>query len=67
MKTQFIDASGEDFFKKETNNNVLTDDHIKRIMEIFDRKTVWSMSQHQVITRRLPETTISLSQQLCRS
>ncbi len=37
--TQFIDASGEDFFKKETNNNVLTDDHIKHIMEVFDGKT----------------------------
>lgn len=37
-KTQFIDASGEDFFKKVTNNNVLTNKHIERIMEIFDRK-----------------------------
>lgn len=37
-RTQFIDASGEDFFKKETNNNVLTDKHIERIMEIFDSK-----------------------------
>ncbi|QEN03376.1 type I restriction-modification system subunit M [Thiospirochaeta perfilievii] len=37
-KTQFIDASGEEFFKKETNNNVLTDDHIKGIMTIFDNK-----------------------------
>ena len=37
-KTQFIDASGEDFFKKVTNNNILEDKHIKRIMEIFDRK-----------------------------
>ncbi len=37
-KTQFIDASGEDFFKKVTNNNVLTDKHIERIMEIFDNK-----------------------------
>ena len=37
-KTQFIDASGEDFFKKVTNNNVMTDDHIEKIMEIFDRK-----------------------------
>ena len=36
--TQFIDASGEDFFKKETNNNVMTDDHIKHIMEVFDSK-----------------------------
>ena len=37
-KTQFIDASGEDFFKKVTNNNVLTDDHIEKIMEMFDSK-----------------------------
>jgi len=35
-KTQFIDASG--LFKKETNNNTLTDEHIARIMEIFDNK-----------------------------
>ena len=37
-KTQFIDASGDDFFKKATNNNVLTDDHIATIMAIFDKK-----------------------------
>lgn len=37
-KTQFIDASGEDFFKKVTNNNLLEDKHIERIMEIFDGK-----------------------------
>lgn len=37
-KTQFIDASGEDFFKKETNNNILTDEHIEKILELFDRK-----------------------------
>ncbi len=36
-KTQFIDASG--LFKKETNNNTLTDDHIARIMEAFDTKS----------------------------
>ena len=35
---QFIDASGEDFFRKETNNNVMDDDHIARIMEMFDGK-----------------------------
>lgn len=33
---QFIDASS--LFKKETNNNVLTDAHIKQIMQAFDRK-----------------------------
>ncbi len=37
-KTQFIDASGKNFFKKETNNNVLTDKNIKNIMEMFDSK-----------------------------
>lgn len=37
-KTQFIDASGEDFFDKVTNNNEMTDHHIERIMEIFDQK-----------------------------
>lgn len=33
---QFIDASG--LFKKETNNNILTDDHIADIMRVFDSK-----------------------------
>jgi type I restriction enzyme M protein len=37
-KTQFIDVSGEDFFKKVTNNNVLTDKHIEKIMKLFDSK-----------------------------
>lgn len=36
--TQFIDASGEDFFKRVTNNNMMTDDHIEKIMEMFDSK-----------------------------
>ncbi|MCB1605312.1 MAG: N-6 DNA methylase, partial [Xanthomonadales bacterium] len=34
--TQFIDASG--LFKKETNNNTLTDGHIEQIMAVFDSK-----------------------------
>jgi len=34
--TQFIDAS--ELFKKETNNNILTDDHIAQIMTVFDTK-----------------------------
>ncbi|WP_027377934.1 type I restriction-modification system subunit M [Kaistella palustris] len=37
-KTQFIDASGESFYKKVTNNNILEDHHIDTIMEIFDAK-----------------------------
>jgi type I restriction enzyme M protein len=35
-KTQFIDASA--LFKKETNNNTLTKEHITQIMEVFDSK-----------------------------
>ena len=34
--TQFIDASG--LFKKETNNNMLIDDHIEQVMKVFDSK-----------------------------
>ena len=37
-KTQFIDASGEDFYKKETNNNILENKHIEEIMRLFDSK-----------------------------
>lgn len=37
-KTQFIDASGEDFFKKETNTNVLTPEHIGELVKLFDTK-----------------------------
>jgi type I restriction enzyme M protein len=34
--TQFIDASG--LFKKETNNNTLTNEHIENIMKVFASK-----------------------------
>ena len=34
--TQFIDASS--LFKKETNNNILTDAHIDEIMRVFENK-----------------------------
>jgi type I restriction enzyme M protein len=34
--TQFIDASH--LFKKETNNNILLDEHIEQIMAVFDSK-----------------------------
>ncbi len=37
-KVQFIDASGEDFFKKVTNNNLMSDAHVASIMQLFDRK-----------------------------
>lgn len=36
--TQFIDATGGDFYKKVTNNNMLEDAHIEKIMQLFDSK-----------------------------
>jgi type I restriction enzyme M protein len=37
-RTQFINASGEEFFRKVTNNNVLEEHHIDKIVGLFDRK-----------------------------
>lgn len=37
-KIQFIDASTEDFYKKETNNNVLEPEHTKAILGYFANK-----------------------------
>ncbi len=37
-KTQFIDVTGEEYFKKVTNNNMLEEKHIDKIMEMFDSK-----------------------------
>lgn len=37
-KTQFINVSGEAFFKKVTNNNMMTDTHIDQVMKMFDSK-----------------------------
>ncbi|MDN3709926.1 type I restriction-modification system subunit M [Myroides ceti] len=46
-KTQFIDASGEEFYKKVTNNNMLEDTHIDKIMDLFDSK---EFKEHVAIT-----------------
>ena len=35
---QFIDATGEEFFRKGTNNNFMEDRHIAEIMTMFDSK-----------------------------
>ena len=37
-RVQFIDASGDQFYKKATNNNLLDETHIKRILALFDAK-----------------------------
>lgn len=59
--TQFIDAGDEDFFKKETKNNVLTDDHIKQIMEIFDNKNDVKHVAKSVNFEKIAENDYNLS------
>ena len=60
-KTQFIDASGEDFFKKETNNNILTEIHIEKIMQLFDSKEDISHVVKLVDNNQIAENDYNLS------
>lgn len=60
-KTQFIDASGEDFFKKETNNNVLLPEHIDRILEIFGNKEEVQYVATSVDNAQIAENDYNLS------
>ncbi len=60
-KTQFIDASGEDFFKKETNNNVLTDEHIAKIIDLFMKKENVEYLSAWVDNEKIAENDYNLS------
>jgi len=60
-KTQFIDASGEDFFKKATNNNVLANEHIERIMEMFDSKEDVDHTTKSIDNNKIAENDYNLS------
>ena len=60
-KTQFINASGEEFFKKVTNNNILEDSHIERIMEIFDNKKDVEYIAKSVDNKQIAENDYNLS------
>ena len=60
-KTQFIDASGEEFFKKETNNNILTDDILKNILEIFEKKEDIQYISKMVDNKKIEEENYNLS------
>lgn len=59
--TQFIDASGEDFFHKVTNNNVLTDKHIDRIMQLFDNKADVEHVAKSIDNNKIAENDYNLS------
>ena len=60
-RTQFIDASSEDFFKKETNNNVLLSEHINRIVEIFGNKDEVQYVATSVDNSKISENDYNLS------
>ncbi|PMG75893.1 type I restriction-modification system subunit M [Vibrio lentus] len=59
--TQFIDASGEGFFKKETNNNVMHDSHIEAVMKLFDNKVDVDHVAAQIDNNKIAENDYNLS------
>ena len=58
-KTQFIDASK--LFKKETNTNTLTDDHIAQIIDVFASKTDIPYFAKSVENREIAENDYNLA------
>lgn len=60
-KTQFIDATGENFFKKVTNNNMLEDKHIEEIMRLFDSKSDVAYIAKTVDNSKIAENDYNLS------
>ena len=60
-KVQFIDASGEEFYKKETNNNVLSQEHIDAIMQLFDSKEEKEYVSQNVDNEKIAEGNYDLS------
>ena len=60
-KTQFIDAGGENFFKKETNNNVLLPEHIDHIVDIFGNKKEVQYVATSISNSQIAENDYNLS------
>ena len=60
-KTQFIDAGGENFFKKETNNNVLLPEHIDHIVDIFGNKEEVQYVATSISNSQIAENDYNLS------
>jgi len=60
-KTQFIDASSENFFKKVTKNNVLEEKHIEKIMAMFDSKQDVEHVAKSIDNNKIAENDYNLS------
>ncbi|THA22368.1 type I restriction-modification system subunit M [Histophilus somni] len=58
-QTQFIDASS--LFKKETNNNILTDEHIAQILKLFADKMDVDHLAKSVDNRQIAENEYNLA------
>ena len=60
-KIQFIDASREEFFEKATNNNILEEEHIKNIIDIFDKKEDIKYISKMVSSEEIAQNDYNLS------
>lgn len=60
-QTLFIDASGEEYLKKETNNNVLTEEHIEAILQVFDTKEDVDHFAQSIALEKIVENDYNLS------
>lgn len=60
-KIQFIDASGEKFYKKETNNNILEQEHIDDIIQLFASKEDKEYVSMSVDKDKIVDTDYNLS------
>lgn len=58
---QFIDATGEEFFRKGTNNNFMEDRHIANIIEMFDNKETVAHVAEAVPYDKVVESDYNLS------
>lgn len=58
---QFIDATSEQFYKKDVNNNILTEEHITALLEIFASKQALPNISTTVDYRTIVENGYNLS------
>jgi type I restriction enzyme M protein len=58
-KTQFIDAGK--LFKKATNNNILEDEHIEKILKVFESKEEIKHFSHNATMEEIKQNDYNLS------
>ena len=61
LDIQFIDATGEEFFKKVALNNVMMNRHIQRVLEIFEKKENIDHVAAMVSHEKIAENSYNLS------